>query len=446
MQIMTLFKRIFNCENILFLKIKIIFIFFIAFFLLLTCARLGTFLAASNYFQELTLKQVILSFLHGTRFDLHIIAILVCPFFILLLLPFKNKTLIKCFVNGFIVLFFSLTLFLIADIIFFSIFNNHLGIEILTCFTHIGLFVSMAFQTYHYVTIPIIIVMGIIFYFVNKYCNKSYPTGSNKHFVLNSILTIIILLPFMFFMLKGKLQLQGRNIGLMDAQAMGVPKTSDLIINAPYTAINAVHGRETRNLYFDDPFANLDIVTSQETLPDNNFPFERKRITFNKQNNNYNFVLFILESFDPVLIDKYPEAIPNFIALKEKGSYYKNFFSSGMRSLIGVTATLFSTPYVWSMPTMKNGLGGKEFSRLAQIFKNKDYTTLNIITDIPNSDNANLIASYMGFDYFYSKQDIPLHHDYPLFHKGFDYEGLEFLNNKIKELNNKFFAYFYKCV
>ncbi len=430
-------------NTILTLKIKTMIFFYIVFFLIMLFARIGTLLCASNYFAGLTGKQILLSFLHGARFDLHIMGLILIPLFILFMIPFRSKKIIKIFVYIFIFLCFALSLFIVSDIIFFAIFNNHIGIEILTSFTHIGLFVQMAFQTYYYITIPLLIGAILVFYFSNRYLDRIYNPNKEPHFVRNSIFVILLLIPLMFFMLKGKMQIHGRNVGLMDAQVLGTPKTVDLILNAPYTTINAIHKRQNRKLYFDNPVKGISIATEQEELLNQDNPFERKRISFNKQNKDYNFVLVILESFDPLLIDKYPDVIPNFMKLKNEGLYYKNFYSSGMRSLIGVTATLFSVPYVWGLPTMKTGLGGNEFSRIATYFVNKNYSTLNIITDLPSADNANLMAQYLGFDSFYSKNDIPVKNDYPIFHKGFDYEGLEFLIEKINKLNNKFFAYFY---
>ena len=435
--------KIFTKDNLILLKIKIILFFILAFFILLFIARLSTFLCASNYFNGIDSNIIVKSFIYGIRFDSHIIAIILCPFLILFILPYKDKNILKFFVFLFTVLFFSLSLFLTADIVFFSIFNNHIGIEILTSFTHIGLFIQMAFQTYWYITFPLILAFVLTLYYSNNYINRNYSNINNKSFYIHSIIVLVIMLPLIFFMLKGKFQIHGRNISIMDAQVLAQSKTIDLILNGPYTTITAIRKNHKRKLYFKDPFYNLNIITSQEQQTDINSPFERKRTHFNLANQNYNFILVIMESFDPVLIEKYPQVIPNFMTLKGNGAYYKNFFSSGLRSLIGITSTLFSVPYVWGIPTMKEGLGGKELSRLALYFKHKGYNTLNIITDIPSSDNAGLISQYCGFDKFYSKHDIPLKYKYPVFNKGFDYEGLEFLLSQINIANNKFFAYFY---
>ena len=425
------------------LKVKISVVFFLCFVLLFLLARVAVLVMASNYFENLNSHDILFSFLHGTRFDLHVLGLLFCPLVALFMLPYRNKTIIKIFSTIFVFIFVAFAIFLTADVIFFSIFNNHIGVEIFTSFTHLGFFVQMAFQVYYYITIPLFILLGFGVYLICRYI-RCYPTTmEEKRFITKSVIVLILLMPLTFLIVKGKLQFHGRNLSIMDAQVLGNAQSKDLILNGLYTTMNAVRKHQKRRLYFDNPTENLHIVTAQEKQSDPSFPFERQRLVFNKKNNNYNFVLFVLESFDPVLIDKYPEVIPFFMQLKKQGTYYKNFLSSGNRSLIGVTATLFSVPYVWGLPTMKNGLGEKEFSRLATYYRHKGYRTLNIITDQAASDNANLMAEYMGFEQFFAKPNIPLTHQYPMFHKGFDYEGLEFLLRQINAGEGKFFAYFY---
>ncbi len=440
---MSFFKSFLTKQTIFNLKLKILLITYVSFAILLLLTRIAVWKATSTYFEGLTQSQIYLSFLHGARFDFHVLAVLLVPLLMLFMLPYKSKTVIKIFATIFLCLFVSFAFFLAGDTIFFRIFNNHLGAEIFTSFTHIGFFVQLAFQTYYYLTLPLLILFALAIYLTHRYINHYQVTEPDPHFVKKSVILLVCMVPFFFLTVKGKFQVHGRNIGMMDAQALANARAKDLILNGLYTTMTAVRKRQKRKTYFEDPFEGLSVITPQEKQTDPAFAFERQRIIFNKPNKNYNFVLFILESFDPLLIDNYPEVIPHFMQLKNSGTYYSNFFSSGGRSLIGVTTTLFSIPYVWGIPTMKNGLGAKEFSRLATYFQKKGYSTLNIITDIPSSDSANLMASYMGFDQFFSKLDIPLNHPYPAFHKGFDYEGLEFLLNKISHIQQPFFAYFY---
>lgn len=425
------------------LKIKIIAFYFFAFFILFQITRIANFFSAHTYFTDLTGKEIFLSFLHGLRFDFYMLALLLFPLFILFMLPYKKKFIINIFHIVFPVLFILLTLFCAGDIIFFSFFNNHIGAEFLASFTHFGLFFQMAFQNYFYITIPLL--AGFVFYlfFIFRKTN-SYKliVADNKKYIIKSIVFILCLALFFPLMLRGKLDFRGKNLGTMDAQVLGNNRTADLILNGPFNTYEAIRKSSKRKLYFKKEDLTLK-NNSNLITPDEKYPFERKFKNFHLKNNNYNFVLLVMESFDPLLIEHFPQDIPNFMKIKEESLYFPNFYSSGTRSLMGITATIFSLPYVWGQPNMTNGLGSKSLSRIAKYFNNKNYETLSFTTDIATADKAGEMAKYQGFNSFYSKENIPVKRQYPLFNKGFDYEGFEFVLDKINQTKKNFFVYFF---
>lgn len=441
MQIPTLFAPL--KKDLFKLKIKIISLYYLAFFILFQISRFAILKTSSNYFTELTKKDIFLSFLNGLRFDFYILALLLFPLFILFMLPYKKKIIINIFHIIFSLLFVCLTLFCVGDIIFFMFFNNHIGIEVLASFTHFGLFTQMAFQNYFYITIPLILFFALYLFFIFKKTN-SYEliVENNKKYIIKSVVFILCLILLFPLMLRGKLEFRGKNLGTMNAQILGKTQTADLILNGPFNTYEAVRKSSKRKLYFKKEDLKIKQNPSY-TIPDENYPFEKKFNNFNIKNDNYNFVLLVLESFDPILIEKYPQDISNFIKLKEKGLYFSNFYASGTRSLLGITGTIFSLPYVWGVPNMTNGLGAKNMSRIAQYFNNKGYETLSFSTDIATADKANEMAKYQGFNQFYAKEDIPVKRKYPLFNKGFDWEGFEFVLDKINQTNKNFFVYFF---
>ena len=89
------------------LKIKIIALYYLAFFVLFQTTRTAVLLSSSNYFETLTKKEIFLSFLNGLRFDFYILALLLFPLFILFLLPYKKKFVINIFHNFLAIMFKS---------------------------------------------------------------------------------------------------------------------------------------------------------------------------------------------------------------------------------------------------------------------------------------------------------------------------------------------------
>ena len=138
----------------------------------------------------------------------------------LFMLPYKSKTLIKVFVTIFLCMFLSFAFFLSGDTLFFRIFNNHLGMEIFTSFTHIGFFVQMAFVTYYYITFPLLILFVSALWLTYRYINRYPVTEPDPRFVKKSVILLVCMVPFLFFTLRGKLQVSGRNISMMDAQVL----------------------------------------------------------------------------------------------------------------------------------------------------------------------------------------------------------------------------------
>ena len=425
------------------LKIKIIAFYFLVFFLLFQIARIATFFSSPEYFADLTGKEIFLSFLHGLRFDFYMLALLLFPLFILFMLPYKKNFIINIFHTIFSLLFICLALFCAGDIIFFSFFNNHIGVEFLASFTHFGLFFQMAFQNYSYITVPLL--AGFVFYLFLIYKKtNSYKliVADNKKYLIKSIVFIVCLALLFPLMLHGKLHFKGKNLGTMEAQVLGNNRTADLILNGPFNTYEAVRKSSKRKLYFKKEDLTLK-DNSNLLTPDDKYPFEKKFKNFHLKNDNYNFVLLVMESFDPLLIEQFPQDIPNFMKIKEESLYFPNFYSSGTRSLMGITATIFSLPYIWGQPNMTNGLGSKSLSRIAKYFNNKNYETLSFTTDIATADKAGEMAKYQGFNQFYAKEDIPVKRQYPLFNKGFDYEGFEFILDKINQTKKNFFVYFF---
>jgi phosphoglycerol transferase MdoB-like AlkP superfamily enzyme len=434
-------------ESVLPLKIKIILFYFFAFLFLFLAARFALLFSASAYFSTLSVREVLLSFSHGIRFDLYAISLFVFPFFILFLFPVKNKLYLKIFAALFPFIALILGLFLTADIVFFHTFGNHIGIELLSSFTHAGLFAQLALQTYWYLTYPILAVFIAVLISSFRFINHNFPTTllNGLKFVLKSSGLILLCGLFMFFCIRGRLSLHRKPLSLIETQALGNARSADLIVNGVFYAYETIRKAERRNTYFNeaDILSTAKALLSPDEQTDEKNPFERIRTKFSLNGEYYNFVIILFESWDWEIIKKFPQAAPNFMKIKEKSLFFPNFFSSGTRSLIGTTATLFSVPHIWGLPNITNGLGAKNMSRVGLIFKSGGYATANIITDVARADHADKSADYLGFDTFYSKEDIPIKNKYPVFNKGFDYDGFKFLFDKINGFSKKFFVCFY---
>jgi phosphoglycerol transferase MdoB-like AlkP superfamily enzyme len=92
---------------------------------------------------------------------------------------------------------------------------------------------------------------------------------------------------------------------------------------------------------------------------------------------------------------------------------------------------------------MGYGLENSGQTRLPAILSKNGYDNVFVQGDKKESDNAILLANYLGFKESYGKQDIPLCNKYLSISKGYDIEGLEFFFTKVRLLKNPFFAFYF---
>lgn len=407
--------------------------------------RLSLFFLCFDYFSTLSIKEILLSFLNGFRFDFSSISIFILPLVIFLFLPFNSKTYTKFIFTLMWIISFAFLLILVGDVIFFSIFNKHIETELLSVTTHFSFILQMALQSYWYITFSIFLIFFITLHLMYKYINKNFTTQKQQKYLLNSILIILGIGIIMLACIRGKFDFRGKPLGIMDAQLLGSQKTSELILNGIFSSSEGLRRMEDRTLFLDKKESiNLaKNITSSEKEIDTDYPFYRYKKNFSFDKEDFNIVIIFLESWEREYYEQYPEAMPNFVDIKNNSLYFKNFYNSGSRSLTSTTSTMFSIPYVWGLPFITNGLGAKNMSRMASYFKDKGYSTYFVATDNASADKIGEVANYSKFDQFYAKADIPVIHKYPTYTKGFDWEGFEFFFNKINSSKGKFLGFFY---
>lgn len=233
-------------------------------------------------------------------------------------------------------------------------------------------------------------------------------------------------------------------------QSWGGVIASDIALNGVFTVFEAIRiASDDRKLYlmYDEGLKSIqtNLITQNEKQVDINYPFMKKRTNFSKPKyDNINFVIIILESFDKDLMDLYPEAVPFFNnELKPKGIYFSNAFSSGRRSLMALQSLMLSIPYIHGLPPLNNGLENKEFMRIGNLLNQNNYHSIYIANEGKNEERISELIKYFNISEFYSKEDIPVLHEYPAFEKGYDLDALEFFHNKINNINNKFIGFFW---
>ncbi|MDR1418013.1 MAG: LTA synthase family protein [Endomicrobium sp.] len=372
-----------------------------------------------------------------------------CGIFLFLInIPINSKKFLKIncsFLNIFILINILL---LSGDVINFKFFNKHLTTEILLVKNHLSYFFSLAFKDYFFVTLTIILFSVVLFYFSFKFVNKNY-CYLKKNNVLNLFIVFGIGFILVVFARGG---FQERILSITDAYYQS-KISGELQLNGVFTSLKSVSSRNIPNKINIPYQSALDIVKNnlldarEEVFIDQNYPLMRKRIKFNVLGSRYSVVVILLESWQKDYIDFFSGTkygvTPNFDELAAQSIVFDKFYANGQRSIMGLMSVFLSVPYVKGMLYFGQGLENCGQTRLPALLEKNGYDNVFVQGDKRESDNAIAIANYLGFKESYGKQNIPIYHDYLKINKGYDIEGLEFFMEKIQELKNPFFAFYF---
>lgn len=400
---------------------------------------------SGSYFDGLTSVEIMRAFGVSFTYDAYVIACFLLPLIVLLFIPIKGKWFLKTVATFIVFVLCALFFFTVGDILFFSLFFTHLRTEPITALAHIPFILSMSFLTYWYITIPLIGIIGCLMYFLYKLIDKYYQPPLYQWRACSIRLGIILLIGFsIIFGIKGKLSFHGRSLSFMPAQQLLNPKMTDIALNGVFSAWSSLRHYQKRELFFPEEeavsFVKQRVLLPQDTPLDSQYPLWR---TGPKQQRKLNAVIILLESWDKKYLNARPDITPFFHRIKEKSLYYDHFYSSGSRSLLGVTSAFFTIPYVAGLPYLNTGLESYNFSRWAETLRQAGWHTLFLQSDYRLSEKAANWTKYLGFEKFYGKEDIPVLADYPSFNKGFDKDAAAFFFQQLHQIAKPFFAVFY---
>jgi phosphoglycerol transferase MdoB-like AlkP superfamily enzyme len=430
------------------LKLRIILGFALVLLCSLTLSKFILFFIISRgYFSDVSLGQFALGILNGLRFDTATVCLFFMPAQLLLLLPYNSKTYLKFFFTLDLLLALAAVLFASGDIIFFGTFTKHLTVEAPTALANLDFLIPFVLREYWYALAAVVIACAAAVRLGFRYITRNPAFSGTAPRWRESLCVILAVSALGFLGIREKLTLRGKFLKVMDADVFGSQKVADLTLNGIFSSYEAMRQFRNKPLLLDAKTAAENaagwVLTKNETPADPEFPFLRRRSRSYLKLRQPNVVVILLESWDKHFMAGHLAAAPNFRELWENGLRYTNFYAAGTRSLLGLTGTMFSIPYIPGLPHVNGGLEAKNFPRLADYFKHLDYKTYFIQADRRSSEKADEIAAYMDFDKFYGAEDNPYLKDPLPVYKKNDYEAYELLFDKLDSAGGKFMCFFY---
>ena len=430
-------------------------IFFLA-LVLFTVARVALYVTYYDDYQNLSLQQTVISFIHGIRFDAAVTIMYIGLPLVFLMLPFRWAK--SSFWQNFWawVIYFFLLVFaftLIADNIYYGFVHRHAGPEILLIMGDIPLMIDMALSNH---LIALVIFTVTAFYFA-KLWRTSFSVGldENKNALKNGIFVFIL---FLTLIVVGRGGLQHKPIKVSDAFIDGNPSAAYLTLNGTFAITQALRGTKPKSVKFmpDDEAIRITqefVKGENETFIDPEYPLMRK-VTHDEPSSKPNIVVLMIESFDAAHFDRLRKinglhplgSTPNLDKISESGILFSNLYATGQRSMDGLAAVLASVPTLPGFPYLGQGLEQNRLGFMGNIAKEQGYSTIFLQSSQRGSFHVDSIAAQAGFDQYYGAEDIPpAHTDLNTTSNwgAWDHDTLQFAHKKYEETKKPFLSFIF---
>jgi len=415
-------------------------LFFAITMLLFSLGRGLLWLQYPAVFASLDGGQTLLAFANGLRFDSSVIARLFAIPMVLMWLPFKpfeHRLWFEPLAWLLYVVTLVLVLLLIGDVIYFAEVERHVSYELLAMNNDLGFLLSYSLAVYPFELLAFALfalLLGVLWRWILQLPTARSSYAPAKYLALFLLLAII-----------GRGGVSGKIIEIIDAYSGGDAAYGHLSLNGAFTTVVfALNLEETGHQFLESERLPA-ILDGEVNRVDSNYPMLNR---YEGKPNGHNLVFVLMESWNFDFVDSFGGngygATPQFDALAREGLRFTNFFAAGQRSIDGIQATLTGIPVLIGLPRLDTGIGVSNISRLGSTAKEHGYSTIFMQTSSRDSYKMQGIATAMGFDHFYGREDIPLLLDYPdpaaaVF--GWDFDTLQFLKEKIDRLEKPFLAY-----
>jgi len=383
---------------------------------LFTLARIGLYLAYRDDFGGLTRSEVVLSFVHGLRYDTAILSLLLGVPLLCLLLPFRwARGRIWQGVWGWTCFAFFVVLFfiLVADTIYYGFVRRHVGHEITAAGDAFEAVAMSAVVQYALPLVLFLAAVGAAGWGWFRLLRRKTP-AIPRAWVQFGILVVLGWL--LYCGQRGGFG--GKRLKPIQAFDLGSPAATSLALNGPFCAYHALdHTHSPKANWYPFPEA---VKTAQDTLfspgeatIDENYPLLRTRP--GRPTSKPNVVLIMLESWDAAYTDVHRGHLgleplgftPSFDALSREGLLFTRFYACGQRSMEGMAALLCGVPTLPDIPYLGRGMEQSRLTYLGRMARKEGYDTYFIQTSKRDAFRNDAVSAMAGFETYLGSEDIP---------------------------------------
>ncbi|MCV6609095.1 MAG: LTA synthase family protein [Campylobacterales bacterium] len=402
-----------------------------------TLARLMLFVSYNDFFSDLTLSQILYSFIHGVRFDLSIALTFLIPAIWFMNLPFKfitSKVAQRIFGWYIFIAIVAYIHILVGNVLYFDHVKRHLADELLLLKGDKTFLFEMV-AVYKLETVLGFSFIGILAYFFRRVVDIKVEVNKRGWIIFAGVFVAL------FLVIRGTVGT--KPISLVHAYAGGNSKEASLTLNGVFTAYH--YGRRSKKTSFN--FYSDEEALKNLGLENKKFPLLKK---YDGKKSNYNIVVVMMESWTPKYIDSYSGKslgiTPNFDEIVKNGIKFENFYASGQRSIEGIQSALTGVPPIKGVPNLGFGLEISNVTKLGKMANDNGYETIFMQSSKRGSFYVDSIAKSLGFNKYFGMEDMPPILDYPdkkgaKF--GWDYELYMKMFEEIDKTDKPFFGFMF---
>ena len=414
-------------------------------FLVLMAIRLTLYNFYIDDFKDLTSSEFYASLFMGFRVDMITIFTFSSIFILILLFIKKPSIRAKVALVWAIVLNIIFTLSF-SDVLYYDYIHRHISNEIFNLGDDMDIIIGMAFGSMLPYTLGATLLNILFLYLVYKFFSLKLSNFiSGKKLFFSTFLVIILL----FLGIRN--HLGGKSFGSSDAYAVNKVSSGNLALNGFFTVYRTAKKTTKHNLIdFDEAIKNTKQALYSPNTPFVNEKYPLMRKYSKKQNEKYNVVIVLLESFGAEHLDgftKYKElgVTPYFKKLSNEGLKFTNFYSNGYRSIFGITSIFTGLTIPAGAQYLGKGLELSNLSYLGTTAKSNGYSTIAMQAANRRSYRVDAVSALAGFDNYYGAQDMPNIEDIdegrePLTGT-YDYNMLDFYHKKLNTMKEPFLGF-----
>ena len=395
---------------------------------------------------------MLLSFLHGIRFDLSILIIINAVFIFFSALPFRftehkiYQTILKTL---FLILNIPFIILNLIDLEYFKFTGKRVTADIINISNDVADQLLQLSIHFWYMSLLSIIFAILFFFFYPTSKIKRQKTKDKRQKSkiknqksklvsrLTTIISYILLISFSFLAIRGGFQLKP----LRPNHAFVIPPNilGILTLNTPFTFINTFfyEAGVEKVYYFKNDKDVLKIIKKpclDNLIPDANI----------RMNAKDNIIIIILESFSSEYLgtgNSYKGYTPFLDSLAQEGIFFKNNFANGRTSMQAVPAILAGIPALMDEPLITSIYQTNEIYGLGTILKQYGYQTSFFHGGINGTMGFDMFSKILGMDDYYGMNEYPeSDNDYDGNWGIFDEPFLQFFAKKLSQYNQPFFS------